>query len=150
MRKQTDYNEIIGMIDGEYYMLDYIFDDGKDFKGATGSVFSPVSPEEQEDLLDIDNIKDTFADCWREAVSGGHTEDSLDDYCQSIIDNDGIDGVIDTSYSNYWDKIRQLDKKFTDDWVFNCTGGGRCFSKNMKFDKVFRQDLIDIINKYEI
>jgi hypothetical protein len=66
-------------INGDYYWLDYVFEDG-DFKGAVGSVFRPVTNAEKKERMSIGNAKDNLEDLWKDAVASGDTTQSLEDY----------------------------------------------------------------------
>lgn len=153
VRKQTEYWEIVGITeDNEIVMLDYIFKDkmhGKPFNGATGTIFVPVTQDDIDARNDFDQIKDDYSYLWTEAVATGATEDSLDDYIQSLIDNaDGYFFGHDTSYIN---KIPETFRKkyFPDAETFECIGGGRCFGRHLKFKVILRPDLLKKINKVE-
>jgi hypothetical protein len=90
------------------------------------------------------------------------------DHCRKIIEHFGTrvtldDGDLDELYlpddeiafDDFGDPSPEYDERLDEyedmdhyvDWTFG--GGGRCFSKNMKFDYVFNQDCIDLINQYE-
>lgn len=142
------YNKLVGEKNGEYYFCDYIFDDGKGFKGATATILVPVSKEEYDERTSLEGAKERFEDLWRETVKDGGTEDSLEDWCQSIIDTDGDDAFFDFSGCNLWEQLR--DKFPEDEYpVFECIGGGRSFSKENDFDRVFDQELLKKIQEVE-
>jgi len=147
-RKQINYNQIVGIIGNDIYMLDYTFSDGKDFKGATGTVFNLVSKEQYEETMD--NQDDLFLDMWKDAVANNTTEQSFKDWFNDISDDEKLEINFDQSYSEYHDEIREIMNVSKEDYpVICCTGGGRCFKKGMKFDKVFNKKLIAEINKFE-
>ena len=147
--KQTNYYEIVGVIGDEIYMLDYSFDDGQDFKGCTGTTFKLVSKEEYGERTDAENIAEEYRDVWVETVKSNRTDDSLIDWVKQCIEEDE-NFVFDMSYAEYHDKIREVLGVTEEDYpMIECVGGGRCFSKNMKFDKVFNQKLVDVINEFE-
>jgi hypothetical protein len=148
-RNETKYFKPVGIKDGSIYFLDYTFNNG-DFKGATGTVFDPITQEEIDEYNDKNFVKDIYKDSWVESVKSGHTEESLDDFVEDIIDHcDGEYPHQDCSYSHLWDEAH----KYFDDSVitFNCAGGGRCFDKELlnSFDKVIDPELIKIIKQYE-
>ena len=147
-RKQTDYNQLVGIKDGELYMLDYVFDDGKDFKGATGSIFDPVSQQWIDECNSDENKKEHLIESWRNSVSSGDTEESLQEYIDTWPEDDNEFFGQDTSYI-YRIPEGTLEKYFPGAVTFTCVGGGRCFEKNMKFDVIISQDMVDLINKYE-
>lgn len=147
--KRTTYNMVVGVKDGEIYLLNGIFDHGNGFKGATGSILRPVTADEVEERRDLEYVKDVYGYLWQEAVADGSTEISLNEYIEDIIfycdghfpghDDSDIEHLDDDFISTY----------FPDAETFECVGGGRCFSTNMKFDVLVSQDLLDIIELYE-
>lgn len=144
-RKQTDYYELIGRIDEDYYFLDYIFEDG-DFKGATATVVRPVPKDETEDK---DLLRSWADELWRMAVAENNTDMGLDDWmeynditAEQMFDTD-MKGVI-------WDKMRELYPDEDETPLFEYIGGGRSFSKGMKWDEVFNQKLLNIIEDIEL
>jgi hypothetical protein len=144
-RKQTDYYELVGRIDEDYYFCDYIFEDG-DFKGATATVVRPVFSGEYNDE---DRLREWADELWRGAVANEDTDLGLDEWIdyaditsESMFDTD-IKGVI-------YDKMRELYPDEDETPVFECIGGGRSFSKDMKFDEVFNDSLLKKINKVEV
>lgn len=150
MKEQTNYYEIIGITTaGEIIMLDYIFKHSDGFKGATGSVFVPVSQEEIEERNDIENVIDSYGYLWQEAVESGLTTLSQEDYMQEIIDSsDGYYLGHDTSY------IYKIPESFKNEYypdaeTFECIGGGRCFSRNMEWEILLRPDLLKLIEEVE-
>jgi len=50
-----------------------------------------VTESQLEDLRDFDNIREHCRDLWVEAVRAGDTEESLDDFTQSVIDDTDMD-----------------------------------------------------------
>jgi len=152
-RKQIDYYEIIGILDNEIYMLDYIFDHNDSFKGATGTIFSPIYEEDIEQRNNFDDFVDNYDYLWFEAVQMEITEDSKKNYLRKLyedmlINGDGEFIGHDTSY------IRYIPEKFRKEFfpeavTFECIGGGRIFDKNIKFDKCLNAVLLDKIRKIE-
>lgn len=145
MKQQTNYNKLVGRTGDEYYFCDYIFTHADDFKGATGSVLRPVSKAEYEERTSQEELEDRFSDVWREAVASGSTTDSLSVWVEQAFDIDGDEMVFDLSYSRYWDQLRELGFNDEEYPLFECTGGGRCFSKDIKFDEVYDQGLLNKI-----
>ena len=143
--KRTEYNELIGRIDDEYYFLKDVFTHSKDFKGATGSVLRPVTKSEAEDRRerwDDDN------ELWKIAVQSGNTDLGADDWHAMVINADGDDVVFDLSDRDLADKL--MAKLDDDDIeIIECRDGGRCFDINMKWDEIYRPDLWKIIKQYE-
>ena len=64
-RFQMDFNAIVGLGEyGDLIMLNYIFDDGKGFKGATGASFVPVYQEE----IDYNRSTEGFLEQWGDSL----------------------------------------------------------------------------------
>lgn len=147
-RIQTNYNKLVGRIGNEFYFCDYIFKDTlnkKPFNGATGTVLSPVSREYYESTQDATN-EDTIErvkEIWRMAVADDATEDSLQEYTEAVVRNDGDDFFFDLSGYDLHDQIRKAEPELNEDDypIFECTSGGRCFSSDMKFDKIYDKQL---------
>ena len=163
-RKETIYNQIIGIKDGNLVLLNYIFDNGNDFKGATGAYFEVLSQDEAERLTD-DFDGDEL---WRMAVAAGDTTLGLDDWTAEYIYACKLDGLDfpmqDNSYLNELSRaLNDLSEENLEDlhfyyencglsyedYIFNCVGGGRCFDANDKWDVVFRPDLLEKIMAVE-
>lgn len=144
-RQQTDYNKLVGVIDGDYYFLDYTFDHG-DFKGATATVLRPVPKDEWEDRNDPDNLREEYREHWQSAVERGDTDEGLEDWMEY---NDAAP-YFDDSGSQHWDTLRELGISEEEYPVIECVGGGRSFSKNMKFDKVYAPELVKVIDQFEL
>lgn len=158
MKTETKYMQLVGKINEKYYVLDYIFSyDEDDFKGATGYIFVPVTKEQQKEAMTREAVKERFEDLWRDAVHSGATEQELDTYIDEIYYNISIDDMFDTSEFSTGETIAQvynseLPENILEDQkaeFCECVGAGRIFSHNMKFDKVYNQELLDEINKFE-
>ena len=146
--------------DGEYYVLDYVFDettDNKPFRGAVGSVMRPISIREADEAMEVENATDRYEDVWRECVANGDETRSLDDFVESILMSEGIEAMFDLSYYSIGEEVAKLyneelpeDHDEKDEAEFSeCVGGGRCFSHSLEFDKVHRQDLLDLALSHE-
>src|SRR5690606_23902779 len=94
--------------------------------------FEAVSKREFDEIIEpyLDNDKETliyldenFGDLNREIIEGvDSSEEALTDL------------FFDTSYSDMWDYLREeLDLSEDEAYIFNCIGGGRCFSADDKF-----------------
>lgn len=145
-KEQIDYNEIVGENQGIIYVLDYVFKHSDNFKGATGSTFRLVPKSEYDERM---ADKDYFKEQWIDAIKHDLRTDSFDDWLK-YNDLPSEEAIFDLSYIEMHDKIRSLLKVSEKDYpIIECIGGGRCFNKNMKFDKVFNKKLIKVINEYE-
>jgi len=143
MRKQTNYNQLVGRIGNEYYFCDYIFEQDTDFKGATATVLSPVPKETYDDIMDpeSDAAKDRFEELWVESVKSGTTELGLLDYIAEL--NYTADDCFDPSGYDLWDSLREAVPSLTEDDfpVFECIGGGRSFRPDMEWDEIYNPEL---------
>ena len=148
-RKETIYNKVVNVAeDGEITVLDYIFDHGDGFKGATGSKFYPVSRERYEEETERENVIERLIDSGIELPEqfkrGGFNE-----LHEAMEANGEIEQFcFDTSYSNLWDYLRE-ELNLTEDeaFIFECVGGGRCFDKNFK--GTHNKELHKLIRKAE-
>ncbi len=152
MRKQTDYNKLIGRIGDEYYWLEYIFNDENGFKGAVGFSLRPITIEEAEQRredFDEDN------ELWKMAVSSGNTELSAEDWHKMVLDIDGDDSVFDMSFfSPYGEElIKKLNADIEDEGeryeLTEACGCGRHFDIGMKWDELFKPELYKLIEQAE-
>jgi hypothetical protein len=147
-RQETKYNKLVGIIDDEYCFLDYTFKDG-DFMGACGTILQPITRKQYEYDTSEDSLLERLGEWWKNAVDNNSTELGKVEWVRDIYNRDGDDALYDLSGYDLWDQLRNIGLTEEDYPVFNCIGGGRCFDKNMKFDKVYDQKLVDIINQYE-
>lgn len=109
----------------EVYILNSLFKHSDDFKGATGSVLSPITQDYVDDRKDMNELMDTYYYCWKESDS----RESLRNFCLDIIaDCDGLFPGHDRSDCHL---AESLLGEFTDAIDFECIGGGRCFSVEM-------------------
>lgn len=148
-REQITYNKVVHISeDGEITVLDYVFDYGDGFKGATGSHFMPVSREEYEENTTLEAITDYLMDATNE-LPEQFRRGGFEAWAKAVIDN-GEEGQImyDQSYSTLWDYLREeagLDEESA--YIFTCTGGGRCFGADFQGNK--NEELCAIIREYE-
>lgn len=141
-RKQTDYHILIGIKDGEYYGLDYIFEHGK-LKGAVGTHLRPLTPEQAQDYRDNYD----FDDLWKMAVTNDSTTMGLEEWEEQVKATDGDSLFFDASGSQYEEAIRRHFEANTGQEMelTDCRGGGRCFAIDMDWDQLFRLDLWSLI-----
>lgn len=150
---QTQIKKLVGRIDSEYYFCDTLFEHADGFKGATATVLYPVTRENYESRIDPEDY-DTigyFEDCWRGAVQAGTTTKGLEPWVEEILETGGDEAVFDMSGYDYWDDLREAIPKLTEEDypVFECVGGGRSFSPDMKWDEIYDEDLWQQIKKIE-
>lgn len=147
-----DYNRLVGRIDDEYFYLRYVFNDGKGFRGATGTALSPVTMHDAEirrEDFDQDN------ELWKQAVANNETTLSADDW-HDTYDGDVDECVFDLSHRELAEDLinilaeeyKQENKRF-DIELAECIESGRCFTENMKWDKLYNRNLWAIIGQYE-
>ena len=153
-RKQTDYNEIIGIDEyNSIIICDYIFKYEDGFKGATGTSLAPVSQEYIDERNDIEAFKEEHEWLWKDAVSADATELGFDDYMQELFDDQECNsdgeffGHDNSSVHLVSDEFQE--EHFPDAATFECIGGGRMFCGVMRFKKVFRKDILDAIVEIE-
>lgn len=149
-KEETKYNEIIARDeDGTIIMLDYVFDHGDGFKGATGTRFELVSKERYEEETSEEYVRDNYGYLWQEAVQHGNYKGSEEDYIRELMQD--VDTLVyDDSYSFMHDAIREKLGVTEEEYpIITCTGGGRMFDKDSNYPTVYRPDLLEIIHKYE-
>ena len=165
MRKENNINKIVGIKDDEIYVVIYTFgEDGepKGFHGATGYSMRPLKQNEIDDGNDPYNNEDL----WLEAVRRGETYLGLEDWVEKVLVanmySDELFPCDDTShrfeFNELIDELPQEQKQIIED-VFGKKGidfvewtssrGGRCFSKDDKWDYVFNQEVLDEIMRFE-
>ena len=118
----------------EIEVLDYLFRDGKDFHGATGTRFEPVSKKQYKEMTKKSYIAEMLEGCYSlDDLVKHHGTKSYNVLAQRIIDNDEQDSfVFDLSYNEHWDILRECGYNEKDYPLFNCTGGGRMLDANYK------------------
>ena len=143
--KETEYGELIGRIGDEYYYLDGVFEYTDSFKGATGSVMRPVTPEEAEQRREDWDDGDEM---WKQAVEAGNTTLGADEWHEMVMDVDGDEVIFDFSYCDTYgeDLLERLGEEYE---LVECRGGGRCFDYDMKWDELFNTKLWEMIRQYE-
>lgn len=131
-------------------MLDHTFVyDGEGFRGATGTLFSPVTQDEIDERNDLETVIESYGYLWNEAVADGTTTESQEDYIQGLIDSS--DGYFFGHDDSGIHKIPRSfkEKFFPDAETFECVGGGRCISHGMEFEIILRPDLLKEALKFE-
>lgn len=148
MREQTNYNKVVNFDKetNEITVLDYVFKHNDGFKGATGSIFEPLTEEQiQEVIGDYEGddkelliyMAENFGSLNREMIENvDSSRDAL------------LELFFDLSYSEQWDDIREQTGLSEEEAViFNCMGGGRCFDSD--FEGNINTELSKIIREYE-
>jgi hypothetical protein len=141
MKTETKYNKVVNISeDGEITLLSYVFE-CKDFKGATGDRFYPVSREEYEDRTNDESVIDYLESAGCDYIQ---IKDTLDNYSVE----EQAEFMFDMSYSELWDYLREVTGLSEEDYhIFECVGGGRCFDKD--FQGNVNPELSEIIRQYE-
>lgn len=146
-REQIDFNKVVNIAeDGEITVLDYVFDHGNGFKGATGTRFYPVSKKYYNKRTTIAAIAEHLEGCIREDELKYPSYKSW----AKAIKQAGEDGefMFDQSYSGSWDMLREVSGLNEDEaFIFECTGGGRCFDKNYQGN--VNPELSAVIREFE-
>ena len=144
-------NKIVGIKDGEVYVLKEVFNGG-----VVGYSMSPLTKGQAEEMKDPEYVRDI----WVQEVQAGNTDLGLEEWAEEANEaaelDDRLFATDDPSYRDeFEDLVEELPQeqkeqvqKLTDlTWqVCSC---GRCFNKDMKFDVVFDKALLDLINKHE-
>lgn len=150
-REQVNYGKIVNFDkeSKEITVLDYVFKHSDDFKGATGTTFSPISKDEYDSILDeYLNDPQAVSEYWNDAIGEPLTYDQVVAISESEEEVMQLCGGLDDSYSEKWDYLREeLNLDEDEAYVFTCTGGGRCFDEN--FQGNVNEELSKIIRKYE-
>ena len=150
---RTQIGKLVGRIDNKYYICDTLFEHADGFKGATATVLCPVSRAVYENRTDPENADtiEYFEECWKGAVQAGVTTESLGAWVEMVLDLDGDKAVFDFSGFAYWDFLRETVPELTEEDypVFECIGGGRSFSPDMKWDKIYDEELWQRIKAIE-
>jgi len=150
---QTQIGKLVGRIDNNYYICDTLFEHADDFKGATATVLCPVSQESYENRTNPESpyVLEWFEKIWQRAVANGVTVEGLEDFAAQQLRNCGDEAVFDFSGDNYWDLLREAVPELTEEDypVFECIGGGRSFSPDMMWDKIYDNELWQQIKEIE-
>ena len=165
-RQETKINQIVGIKDGELYILENVFKYSDGFKGATGYHMNVITQDYIDEMNDIDFLCEENDYLWREAVQAERTTDSLQEYMQNLVDECSYYNQLfpfdDNSFRYQTEKLveelptdqkQELEKVFgvmgEDYATWSVSGCGRCFNTNDKWDVVFRPDLLELIKEYE-
>ena len=147
MKTQTDYYKIVNFDGQEIIVLDYTFDHGDGFKGATGSRFEPVSKASYKEQTRRVNVINFLEGCFTNDELAG--KGGVNKLYTDIVNNGEVDQIMfDDSYSYLWDYLREtLNLSDKEAYIFTCTGGGRCFDKD--FQGNINPELSAIIREFE-
>lgn len=159
MRKQVNYNKIVGIAGGAVYVLEYIFEDGS-FKGATGYSMRPVYQDYIDNMNEPDTVRDEIEHIWRDAVAHGDETRGLEEYAEwcidavkgegrlHIFDDDSFRDDFKQILDNSNEETRQAVEQVGGDCVaWECESCGRCLK--VDFEQVLDKDAVDAIQKVE-
>lgn len=163
-KEETKYNQIIGVTEEGVVVLEKTFAHSDNFKGASGYIISPLTQDEIDNGRDPDTLKEY----WQEAVAGGYTEESLEDWAEKVNDEYNGEGRqyfymddpssredMDEAYNRLTsDQKAELDKVFGvkgKDFVdWDCRHCGRCIPiKDEDYIVVLNPELLEEAKKYE-
>ena len=165
-REKTKINQIVGIKDGELYVLEDVFKYSDGFKGATSYSMGTISQSYIDEMNDIDYLESELDCLWREAVQAKETTDSLREYIESLVNDCQFYGQLypldDNSFRYQTEKLveelpadqkAELEKVFGvmgEDYVtWSVSGCGRCFKADDEWDVIFRPDLLELNKQYE-
>ncbi len=171
---RTEGVVLIARKNGEYWFIDSVFRYNADSYGCTGTTVYPVSKEEAEDALLVDNLEDRYSDVWGKMADNrieadcaycadGSREEgcevcgyqSLRDFCDDIARRYGYDAVFDNPGDAYKEVLRDLLVSDDDpDCVetVHCSSGGRILAAPVDyadFDKVYNPVALNACLAYE-
>lgn len=169
MRTQTTYNKIVNFDEEtkEITVLDYTFEHSEDFKGATGTSFEPVSEDSYKEAMQKESVIEHILECgipmkfYSNKVQEYYSQDNEFDIDETLRenaakrclkamkDNKEIENfTFDCSYRELWDTLRkELGLTEKEAYIFNCTGGGRCFDED--FQGNINPELSEVIRNAE-
>ena len=165
-REETKINQIVGIKDGELYVVEKVFRYDNGNKGVTGYSMNVITQKYIDDMNDIDYLEAELDYIWREAVQTGNTTDGLREYMENLVNDcqfyDQLYPLDDNSFRYGTEKLveelpaeqkAKLEKVFGvmgEDYVtWSVSGCGRCFNANDEWDVIFRPDLLELIKQYE-
>lgn len=145
--------KLVGILEsGEIIYIDELHDNG-----VSTVCFTYHTQQTIDDRNDIENVKFSYDYLWKEAVHDGLTELGLDDYLQECVDQlnttDRYFFGHDTSYTDYvTDEDRQLIEEYYDEAeieCFECIGGDNGYLHELRFQKIFNQELLNRALEYD-
>lgn len=142
--KRIKINKVVKVEGNTITVLESAFDHGDGFKGLTGYDFEPISKVFYKQQTKLSEVEDYLRSCVREnevpdeylyTDSGKISKNPYKRWAKAIKEADEVEQVMfDTSYSELWDYLRdELNLSEEEAYIFNCSGGGRCFTAQDKF-----------------
>ena len=149
MRTQTEYNKIVNYNKEtkEVTVLDYIFKDGS-FKGATGTVFEIISKDYFDETIEP-YLNEPLKLLKYYVEQGFDINTRMVDNIEEASGEESLKELFfDLSYSELWDYMREeLNLSEDEAYIFNCSGGGRCFDKDYQGN--YNENLSQLIREIE-
>ena len=159
VRESTTYNSIVGVKDGEIFVLEETFKHSDTFKGAVGYSMRPLT----QDDIDSGNDPEAVRDLWVDAVIGGHTDLGLEDYAEDMQRwcdgyypcDDGshryqFNNLIDELPKKIQNKLKKIFGVRGEDYIdWQVSSGGRCFNSNDKWELVIDEYALELIKQFE-
>jgi hypothetical protein len=145
--EKQDFDQLVGIKDGVFHFLDYVFEHDGGMRGAVGTRIVPVSKQHYE------NRKDEYYDPEWSPLKKVYEETDYDDMTfEEFVDSQfrqwGRELILD--FSGY--EHKETVQEYTDAWEIECIGGGRMFGSDISpsdYDTVVNEHLIDVIREYE-
>ena len=143
-KNSWDYNKVVAYGEDEIYLLDYTFNYTDGFKGAVGTIVSPVTEQEYNERLSREGLAETAECIWRaDAGSTFGTElgleewidENLEELRESAIDLQDLE-VLEAAGLHYFAaEIIAAGRVFHEGWDKGLT--------------VVDRDLLEVINTIE-
>lgn len=141
--KREKINKVVKVNGNEITVLEDAFEYSDGFKGLTGTLFEPVSKAYYKEQTKLSAIEDYLRSAVSEEDvpyeylyldSGKESKNPYKRWAKAIKEAGEEEVMFDTSYSGLWDYLREeLNLSEDEAYIFNCIGGGRCFSAGDKF-----------------
>ena len=142
--KRININKVVKVEGNTIIVLESVFEYEDGFKGLVGSVFEPISKAQYKERTKLSEVEDYLrssvsenevSDKYLYTDSGKISKNPYKRWAKAIKEADELGHVMfDTSYEGLWDYLRdELNLSKKEAYIFNCSGGGRCFTAQDKF-----------------
>ena len=142
--KRININKVVKVVDNEITVLENAFEYEDGFKGLVGTRFEPISKAQYKERTKLSEVEDYLRsgvsenevpDEYLYTDSGKISKNPYKRWAKAIKEADELGYVMfDTSYEELWDYLRdELNLSKKEAYIFNCIGGGRCFTADDKF-----------------
>lgn len=150
-KKEIIINKVVNnnKENNEIQMLDYLFDHGDGFKGATGTRFEPISKETYRDMMSKESVIEHLVSSGLITAPNENLEHKFAEVLYKEMKASGeLEAfTFDLSYKEHWDQLREYGYPKSKYPIFNCVGGGRMFDAD--FEGNVNPELSKEIRKYE-